>query len=202
MIYVPKAALILSRGNSTLGKLIRWGQRTWGEAPSRVNHSILCTGDGWWPAQYSLREPQIVESDKVVRTGPLSKYHAGDALVIYDIEMTEEERALVVADALRHQGRPYAVLQLVGQLVDNKLFFGRNVLRRLFRHDPLDICSRLTGDALARVGVKLGVPGYAQSPDDQDDALRAALEGTGLVCGRRVRCLLDELGPREKEREV
>lgn len=184
MTYIPRGAIALSASKTKLAGLIRWGQRTWGEPPSKVNHSLLIDEGGWWPPFFAdpdptgmapvLPEPRIVESDKTVRRGTLAEYHALDKLVIFDIEMTEEERALVVADADKHTGRPYAVLQLFGQLIDNKLLFGRNVFRRLAKVDPLDICSHLTGDAFAKIGVTFGEPGYAQSPDDQDDFLRAA----------------------------
>lgn len=188
MIYVPRGALILTRGNSWLARLIRWGQRAPGEPASRVNHSLLVIEPGYWPATNKLDEPVIIESDRVVRVARLG-IHAADKMIIWDIEMTEAERVLVASDAMRHKGRPYAVLQLIGQLIDNKLLRGLNFFRRLAAKDPLDICSHLTGDALAGVGIVLGVPGYAQSPDDQDDFLRK----NAAVSGRRVQLLLDDL---------
>ena len=197
MIYIPKGALILSQGNSSLGKLIRWGQRSWREAPSRVNHSLLTIQGGVWPPNGWFAAPIIAESDAVVRTGSLAKLHASDKLVIWDIDMTERERNIVARDVERHRGRPYAVLQLFGQLIDNKLLFGANVFRRLAKYDPLDICSHLTGDAFQKVDISFGEPGYAQSPDDQDDYLREALAWGYLVDNRlqkrRVRLLWDDL---------
>ena len=146
---------------------------------------------GEWPATNSVWEPIITESASVVRTVALG-CHKHDKLVIWDIEMTEEERALVAGDVSRHQGRPYALLQLFGQLIDNKLLFGANVFRRLAKYDPLDICSHLTGDAFQRIGITFGEPGYAQSPDDQDDFLRAH----STINGRKVTLLWDDFNGR------
>jgi hypothetical protein len=194
MMYIPKGALILTRGKGWFAKVILWGQKSWGESPSRVNHSLLVVEGGFYPSPKLTREPIIIESDAVVRTGFLSHYHRNDKLVVYDLGLTEEERDLVCEHAGRHSGAPYAVLQLIGQLIDNKLFFGLNIFRRLSRIDPLDICSRLTGEAFASIGITFGEPDYAQSPDDQDDFLRLAILHGGKVHGRPVRCLIDEVG--------
>jgi len=207
MIYVPRASIVLTRSNTWLGKLIRWGEKK-----ARVNHSIIVEKGGWWPpfwadeGRHFAPEPRIIEADRVMRRGTLSRYHSKDKLVVYDIEATEEERALVVEDAARHVGRPYAVLQLFGQLIDNRLLGGRNVFRRLSKLDPLDICSELTGNAWGRVGVAFGLPGYALSPDNQDDFLRDAVrrgwlkDRTGRV--RKVSCLLDEIEPLRPARQL
>ncbi len=194
MIHVPKAAVILTQSKARFAKFVRWGERKWGEPPSRVSHSILVTDAGDWPAPSLYFEPSIIESDVKVRTGALGTYHAADKLVVWDIEMGDEERDRVVQHALTHEGRPYAGLQLLGQLLDNKLLFGLNVFRRLSKADPLDICSSLVGESLEMVDIRLGPPGYAQSPDDQDDFLRACVAGKKEIKGRKVICLLDEIG--------
>ena len=208
MIYVPKGALILSHSGSLLGKIIRWGERKWDEKSVRVNHSMLVVEAGYWPVTEWSNEAQawvpgngkpdpiIVESDVTVRTTHLS-IHSADKLVMYDVEMTEEERGLVAAEAGHHQGHPYAAMQLFAQLIDNKLLFGHNVFRRLCSVDPLDICSKLTGQAFQRIGVTFGLPGYAQSPDDQDEWLRNRVTLTDAMGRiRKVTTLWDDIGDR------
>ncbi len=188
MIHIRKGAAIFSQSSATFGKLIRWGQRAPGEKPSRVNHSIVVVEDGDWPAPSLYYEPLIVEADAKTRKGFLGWYHQNDRLVVWDVEMTDEEREIVAREALSKVGRPYGALQLVGQLLDNKLFFGRKVTRRLFRYDPLDICSRVLTESWEKVGIRSF--GYGASPDDQDDFLRAH----DVIDGRKATCLLDEIG--------
>ena len=150
--------IVLTFSTTKLGRFIRWGERSRGEAPSRVNHGAL-----------AVKSPEtIVEADVKARRCSIWDHHLTDGIIVYrPLDLTAEQIAVIVAEAEQWPGRIYPVQQLFPFLLDNKLFGGRHVFRRLMKFDPLAVCSRIVAIAYGKVGLTFGR--VEPDPDDIDD---------------------------------
>ena len=157
--------LVLTRSSSVLGRFIRWGERSRNEPPSRFNHGLVAVAS----------PSTIVEADLKVRRCSLWDYHETDGVVIYrPLGLTAEQIAAIVAEAERWVGKPYPALELFPYLLDNKLFGGRHVFRRILKPSPLGVCSRMARIAFGKAGLTFGKP--EPDPDDMDDFCQAHRE--------------------------
>jgi uncharacterized protein YycO len=159
------ADVVFTRGDTLLGRMIRWGERSRGECSSQTNHAAVVVGAGD-PAQ-----ARIVESMQHVRTGPLGQLHSKDYCWVFrPLNVDPYSAGRVTSWALAQVGRRYGYGQLILQLLDAKIFRGRNVFRRIAAVDPRPICSRLVATAYRDVlGLDFGVPAYAADPDTMMD---------------------------------
>jgi hypothetical protein len=152
--------VVLTSGNTLLGRLIRWGERKKGEPVTRVNHALLCT-EG---------PDTIVEADKVVRKCSIWDYHHDDGIIVWrPRNLTDLDKVVIKATAEFQVGQKYPIRQLFAYLIDNKILGGRNVFRRLISNEAAGVCSRLVARVFKAIGRDFGVPEYAASPDEIDD---------------------------------
>lgn len=152
--------VVLTAGNSLLGRGIRWAERTKGEAPTRINHAAIC-----------VKAPDvIVEADKVVRMGSIWDYHYEDDVVVWrPTNLNDGEKTILAAVAISRIGEKYPMRQLFAYLIDNKILGGKNVVRRMIGNEAGGVCSRLVARCFQQIHRDFGVPEYAASPDAMDD---------------------------------
>lgn len=152
--------IVLTGSSSIMGRLIRWGETSPRETKSYFNHASLLVAA---PAI-------IVESAWHVRRCSLWDYHSDDRIVAYRPPYANaEERLYVIAYAGSWVGKKYPVGHLFSYLIDNKIFRGRTVTRRLLPGDK-GVCSSLVTYALREVGMYLGKD--EPDPDDIHDYCR------------------------------
>lgn len=152
--------VVLTAGNSWLGRGIRWAERTRGEAPTRINHAAICVA----------APDVIVEADKVVRQGSVWDYHYEDDVIVWrPLNLTDVEKLTIAAVAISRLGEKYPTRQLFAYLIDNKILNGMNFARRLIGNEAGGVCSRLVARCFKQIGRDFGVPEYAASPDAMDD---------------------------------
>ena len=168
--------VVLTRGNSALARAIRWGQTSRGEEPTLVNHALLVHTGG------EPRYARIVESDVRVRYGMLGEFHAADYCYVFrPLNISPTQLSSIVNQAFIRIGEEYGYSQLLTQLVDNKLFGGRVLARRLFEKADRAVCSRLVAEAFAHHRYDFGVPSFAADPDQIFDFCTDNVEKYALV---------------------
>ena len=179
--------IVVTAGKGKLARLIRWGQRSHREGPSVVNHMAGTTHSGWVSPNSKATDQtlaSIVESDLKVRRGTLWEHHAEDKIWIFRaLNIPDDQLASICERVEKKLGRPYSFLQLPAQLIDHKLFFGRAVVRWVFRFSPLDVCSRLWVEEFGHFGYHFGVPDFSATPDDVWDFAVKHPEKYRLVYG-------------------
>jgi hypothetical protein len=186
---LKRGDVVFTASDALLGRLIRWGQTSKGEAPSETNHALLVLEDSIDVAVaksvvevgilHSLAPEHpgsalIIESDKTVRIGFLSMYHENDRFVAYrPTNIPGPALDAIVAVALSKAGEKYGTWELVPQLIDSKLFGGRVIARKLAALTDAPICSRLVASAYGSQGYTFGLPPFAADPDSMLDFCRA-----------------------------
>ena len=175
MITLCPGDVVLTAGNTILGKFIRWGECVQGEKPSRVNHAAMV-----------VESPDIiVEAAAIVRRVSLLQYHANDGILVYrPLNLTQEQRHVLINVIESKVGQTYPVKQLFAYLIDNKIFRGRTVVRWLLALKPEGVCSRIVRLAFAAIGLDFGVP--EPDPDDMDDFCRSNPDKYELVYGQNI----------------
>lgn len=157
--------ILFVRGSGILSRLIAWGERSKDESESAYpSHVALIVDD----------RGAIVEanSDGVDRTPDLfAKYSdAAHRVALYrPIGLSNIERLVMTNAGRRMVGSRYGYVELFVHLVDQKLFGGNVVARRLLKYAParFEICSKVVAQAYAAIGRGwFGVPPYAAEPDD------------------------------------
>jgi hypothetical protein len=152
--------VVLTAGNSWLGRAIRWAERSRGEAATRINHAAICVA----------APDVIVEADKVVRMGSVWDYHYEDDVVVWrPTNLTPAERLTLSAVAISRVGEKYPARQLFAHLFDNKILNGSNFARRWIGNEAGRVCSGLVARAFKQINRDFGVAEYAASPDAMDD---------------------------------
>ena len=167
--------VVLTAGSSVLARLIRWSEVHKANPQARVNHAALCVGT----------PDLIVEAATVARKTSLWRFHADDGILIYrSLDLTADQKQVLVTVAETWIGRPYPVGHLLAYLIDNKVFGGRTVARWLLTLKPNGVCSRLVASAFAALGLDFGVP--EPDPDDMDDFCRTHPDKYQLVYSQRI----------------
>ncbi|MFC1595426.1 hypothetical protein ACFL3X_00745 [Gemmatimonadota bacterium] len=155
--------VFLTRSRSLLGRAIRLATRGFGESRSMVNHVGIIVAAG------SAEETVGVEALRTVkRHSLLQQYGPGsssDIAVYRPINLTEEEKVVIVSAAEEYVGRSYGYLKIAAHLLD-WLLFGVYFFRRLARVDDYPICSWLVAHAFAKADKTFGVQPGKASPDD------------------------------------
>lgn len=156
-------------------RLIRWGQRSPGEAPALTNHALLIvapphrlTPEGLKPS-LDNGDATIIEAQAHVQAGKFGRLQRGAHYKAYrPLGITRDKAQTIVSAGLAQLHLPYGFAQLFLQLIDAKLLGGRNVARRLTRIDPLPICSKLVALAYASAGFDFGIEPHAADPDTME----------------------------------
>lgn len=165
------ADVVLVRGKTGIGWGIRWFTRGRDEAPTRVNHAELISVGG------SIKEAYAIGAVATVKERPLLKAKGKrERVEIWrHLDLTDDQRAAIVAHARSYLGRPYGGAKIIPQAIDGflgKIFGGDPYLaRRLCLVERYPICSYLDAVSYdAEVGYRFkGVPPQQCTPDDIDD---------------------------------
>ena len=160
---IQRADIFLTKGSGFISKAIRFFSRHIGESRTRVNHVgvVVAAGD--------IEHCEVVEAlSKVkqhtlwVQYGPKNK----DLVAIYrPLNLTEEEKQIIVDEALEQVDKKYGYLKIVTHLLD-WILQGAYVFRRLTQDDRYPICSWLVAHAFSKAGKHFGVEPGAAQPDD------------------------------------
>lgn len=169
--------MLLSRGDSWLGRAIRFWERQPGEAPARANHVGIVVEGG------NIQQAVIVEALWTVkRHGLWENYHntANLVCILRPPELSLADQEAIAAAAAGYVGRKYGWLKIGAHMGDRllermTLGLWRNpfVLRRLASMDQYPICSWVVEKAYAAAGIGFGVPAGSADPDDLEDGARA-----------------------------
>lgn len=168
--------VFLSASSSWLGRAIRWATRSKGEARTKANHVGMITSWG------RMGDAQCVEALGRVKCHSFwDKYHLSNSRVaIYrPINITEDQRLIMVDEASKHCGEKYGWWKLLFHL-EEKITGKRTWANRLFiRRRP--ICSFLVGIIFAKADLHFGMKGTALTPDDIMDFIEVNPEKYKLV---------------------
>jgi len=166
---VPDAELVLepcdvflTKGDSFVSRAIRFFSRSFGEKRTEVNHVGIIVEPG------SLHSATAVEALSKVKRHPLGRYGKKpktDVAVFRPINLTDEEKAEIVAKAKSYVGRKYGWPKIVTHLLDWGLN-GAYVFRRLTDDDDYPICSWVVAYAYLAADKDFGVEAGAANPDD------------------------------------
>jgi hypothetical protein len=160
--------IFLTKGDSFVSRAIRFFSRSFGEKRTEVNHVGIIVESG------SVHSAQAVEALSKVRRHPLGRYakkpKTGVA-VFRPINLTDDEKAKVVAKAESYVGRKYGWPKIATHLMDWCLN-GAYVFRRLTNKDDYPICSWVVAYAYLAAGKDFRVDAGAANPDDIWDFVR------------------------------
>ena len=162
-LRLEPADILLARRRSFLSRAIRFFTRSFGEPRSEVSHVGIVVEGG------SLEQAVIVEAAGRVKKRRLIKRYGRrsktEVAFYRPLNLSPEERAVVVRAAEKYVGEDYSYFKIVLHLLDWFLQ-GAYVFRRLGGFDNYPICSWLVAQSYAEVGKTFGVPPGAASPDD------------------------------------
>ncbi len=162
-IILEPADVFATRGKSWLSKAIRIFTRHIGESRTKVNHVGVVVEGG------TLRDAVSVEALIRVTERSLAAGYGGrgssEVAVFRPINLTEEEKATIVAAARKYVGHKYGFLKLLAHLGDWFLQ-GAYVFRRLAFMKRYPICSWLVAHSFDEVGKHFAVDAGAATPDD------------------------------------
>jgi hypothetical protein len=167
-VQLEPGDIFCTRGDSPRSAAIRFFTRSFGEAPTRVNHSGVVVSPG------SLETAIIVEALITVQEHTLYSQYAPpckDKVVIYRrIGLFPIEKERMAAKARSYVGRKYGWGKLVTHFMD-WCCGGVYLFRRLNHADP--ICTWVDEETAHEVHLDFGVPLGSTQPDDIDDYCRA-----------------------------
>lgn len=161
--------IFLTKGTSFVSRAIRYFTRSFGERRTEANHVGIIVGSG------SVHSAIAVEALVRVRMHALRRYAAKrttDVAVFRPINLTDAEKALIVAKAKSYEGRRYGWTKIATHAMDWFLQ-GAYVFRRVTHQDDYPICSWLVAHAFDAAGKNFGVEAGAANPDDIWDFVTA-----------------------------
>ncbi len=155
--------VFLTCSRSLLGRAIRFATRGIGESRSMVNHVGIIVETGSPDEAVGLEALSTVKRHRLWNQyGPGS---SSDVAVYRPLNLTVEEKTIIIAAAEEYVGRTYGYLKIAAHLLD-WLFFGVYFFRRLARMDDYPICSWLVAHSFEAAGKNFGLPPGKASPDD------------------------------------
>lgn len=167
--YLPDTELVLepcdiflTKGTSFISKAIRFFTRSFGEKRTEANHVGIIVEGG------SVHSAVAVEALTKVKRHPLARYskkRKTGVAVFRPIDLTNEDKAAIVAKSEGYVGRKYGWTKIATHLLDWGLK-GAYVFRRLTPDDNYPICSWVVAYAYLAAGREFGVPAGAANPDD------------------------------------
>ena len=167
--FIPDEALqlepcdvFLTKGTSFVSGAIRFFTRSLGEKRTEVNHVGIIVTTG------SVHSAVAVEALVKVRMHALRRYAGKPATavaVFRPTNLTDNEKAAIVAKAKSYEGRWYGWPKIVTHAMDWCLQ-GAYVFRRVTHNDNYPICSWLVAHAFMAAGKDFRVEAGAANPDD------------------------------------
>jgi hypothetical protein len=154
--------IFLTKGTGPISGAIRFFTRGFGESRTQVNHVGILVEGG------SVHSALAVEALTKVKRHPLGRYARKprtDVAVFRPINLTDDEKATIVAKANDYVGRKYGVLKIATHLADWCLL-GAYAFRRLTDDDNYPICSWVVAHAYLAADKDFDVEASAASPDD------------------------------------
>lgn len=161
-ILLEPCDVFLTRGTSFVSKAIRFFTTGFGEKRSKVNHVGVIVEGG------TLHSAIAVEALSKVRMHAMRRYakkRTTGVAVYRPINLTEEEKQLIVDKAKTYVDRPYGYRKIAAHLLDWTLQ-GAYVFRRLTNDDEYPICSWLVAHAFKAADKHFGIEAGAANPDD------------------------------------
>ncbi len=168
-VFVPDQELVLepcdvflTQGTSFVSKAIRFFTRKVGEKRTQVNHVGVIVAPG------TVHTAIAVEALVRVRMHALRRYASKKTTgvaVFRPTNLTEDEKAKIVAKAKSYEGKRYGWTKIVTHAMDWALQ-GAYVFRRLTHRDDYPICSWLVAYAFKEADKHFGVDAGAANPDD------------------------------------
>lgn len=186
-IFLPRstaepADLFLTRGASSLSRLIRFFTREIGEPRTKANHVGIIVQAATPPEKAT-----VVEALTRVKRHSLERYLDGktDVAIYRATNLTDEEKTVILNAANRYVGRHYGYFKVLMHLFD-WILQGPYLFRRLSDDDNYPICSWLVAHSFRRAGKYFGVEPGAASPDDIADFVEGSRH---YICIRGFRPL-------------
>lgn len=158
-----------TRGTAWLSRAIRWATRQCWEPKSVVNHTFLVVNNC-----DRIEDVEIVEALARVRHHKLHKRYVGkgEVEIWRPLNVDTEQRARIAARALEFVGRWYPWHRLLLHLVDEKIFSGRVVMRRLAVVESWAVCTPLAMLAYWPENLHFGLESpFEGNPDNLRDFL-------------------------------
>lgn len=161
-IILQPADIFFTRGHSLFSRLIRFGETSFKEEKSIINHTGIVTGFG----------PIIIADSveallKVERHTLYSQYHnKKDKVAIFrPININEEQIIEIIRKANSYVGKQYGWLKIVAHSLD--YFIGKKyIFRRLTNNDNYPICSWVVSHSYKAAGLNFGCDSGMADPDD------------------------------------
>ena len=154
--------VFLTRGQSFISRAIRRFTRSIGESRTKVNHVGIVVEQG------TVHSSWVVEALTTVKRNRLGRYASSkrtEVAVFRPVNLSDEERDLIVEKANSYVGRKYGWFKVAAHLADWCLA-GAYVFRRLAKSDNYPICSWVVAYAFLEAGKDFEVDPGAASPDD------------------------------------
>jgi uncharacterized protein YycO len=153
-----------------IGKAIKWAEKGYSEASSKVSHCGLFVNEG------SLQNVNVVEAlfpQGVTYRRFWNAYadNLKNVYILHSLNLTSRERLKISNYAISNVGEPYGVLKLLPHLADGvlaKLLHRRDFqfFRAACKIDTFPICSYLVARAYDVVGKDFGIKFSFATPDD------------------------------------
>lgn len=164
MVTILPCDILLTRSKSKLGSMIRFFTRRWPfESKTVASHCGIFTVEG------DLKTATLVEAQSHCNRHSFSEAYGSDTTtdlcIFRPLNLTDEEKALIVAKAESYVGKDYGYFKLLLHLGD-WLLGGVYLFRRLGRMDRYPICSYVVSHAYGAAKKTFGVANDAASPDD------------------------------------
>lgn len=169
-MYIVKGDIFCYNSKSSIGKIIKWAEQGYSEAPSIVAHTGIFVDDG------ELTEVNVIEAlfPKGVVERPFWENYKDTLDRVYVLKpknICKNKRDIIVNYCKNQVGKPYGTLKLLPHLADGviaKVLHKRDVrfFRKLIGKNNFPICSFLVANAYAQVGLDFGITSNMATPDD------------------------------------
>jgi len=158
-----------TQGTAWLSRAIRWATRQHWEPKSLVNHTLLVVNDC-----DRIEDVEVVEALGRVRHHKLVDRYAGRGKVELwrPLNVDDEQRDRIVARIMEHVGNWYPWHRLIFHFIDERLFGGRMVARRLACVKSWGVCTPMVMLAYWPEDLHFGLESPFQgNPDNLRDFL-------------------------------
>jgi hypothetical protein len=182
MIYAQSGDLFFTSGEGWLANAIQWAEQIEGEAETEVNHTGAVIHGGWMVPPISqaiapeerLQYAQVSEALWHVKKWQWYQNHKDQENYTVEVWrhnlLTIEEIDRAVQYWTKQTGQRYGWWKLGAHLVDNKIFRGARIFRRLLgKVERRPICSFHAARGYSLIGVDFGGPANEATPDSMHD---------------------------------
>ncbi len=163
MTTILPCDILLTRSKSKLGALIRFFTRRPFEDKSVASHCGIFSEEG------DLDTAILIEAQSNCNKHSMKEAYGSDEstelCIFRPINLTDEEKALILAKANFYVNKKYGYFKLLLHLGD-WLLGGLYLFRRLGRMDNYPICSYVVSHAFGAANKTFGIANDAASPDD------------------------------------